>query len=130
MISFTLFILDLPAQTNICFILKMNHELMCKLNMHDTQVMELMGSHDFTQLQQQQQPPPPQQQQQQQALQAQQMLNYTMTETQNPNPAVTQHADNPDNNRTSRPIRRASRRTPQVGCVHANGWRQRPPLYS
>lgn len=85
----------------------MNHELMCKLNMHDTQVMDLMASHDFVQLQQQPQQQQPQQQQQQQ------MLNYTMTETQTTPPNVP-HADNPDNNRSSRPIRRASRRTPQV----------------
>ncbi|KAI8119283.1 Protein dimmed [Lucilia cuprina] len=85
----------------------MNHELMCKLNMHDSQVIELMGTHDFTQLQQQQQ----QTQQQQQ-----QMLNYAMTETQNL-PTAQQHAtenNNQDNNRTSRPIRRTSRRTPQL----------------
>lgn len=76
----------------------MNHELMCKLNMHDTQVIELMGTQDFSQLQQQQLP--------------HQMLSYTMTETQTTPTA--QHADNQDNNRTSRPVRRASRRTPQV----------------
>lgn len=74
--------------------------------MHDTQVMDLMASHDFVQLQQQPQQQQPQQQQQQ-------MLNYTMTETQTTPPNVP-HADNPDNNRSSRPIRRASRRTPQV----------------
>ncbi|XP_073824397.1 basic helix-loop-helix family member dimmed [Musca autumnalis] len=84
----------------------MNHELMCKLNMHDTQVMDLMASHDFVQLQQQQ--PQAQQQQQQQ-----QMLNYTMTETQT-SPPNAPHTDNPDNTRSSRPIRRASRRTPQL----------------
>ncbi|KAM7352252.1 basic helix-loop-helix family member dimmed [Cochliomyia hominivorax] len=86
----------------------MNHELMCKLNMHDNQVIELMGTHDFTQLQQQ-----TQQQQQQQ-----QMLNYAMTETQNlPNAAAhhtTENNNNQDNNRSSRPIRRTSRRTPQL----------------
>lgn len=93
----------------------MNHELMCKLNMHDNQVMELMGSHDFVQMQQHQPPPPPQQQQQNIQQQQHQMLNYTMTETQTTPPNGPQHnADNPDNNRTSRPIRRASRRTPQV----------------
>lgn len=80
--------------------------------MHDNhQVIELMGTHDFTQLQQQTQ--------QQQT----QMLNYTMTETQNiptaaqQQPQQQQHAtdnNNQDNNRSSRPIRRTSRRTPQV----------------
>ncbi|XP_059220611.1 protein dimmed isoform X1 [Stomoxys calcitrans] len=84
---------------------KMNHDLMCKLNMHDTQVMDLMGSHDFVQLQQQQN-----------VQQQQQMLTYQMTETQTQTtpPNVPSHSDNPDNTRSSRPIRRASRRTPQL----------------
>ena len=96
---------------------KMNHELMCKLNMHDSQVIELMGTHDFTQLQQQQQQQSQQQEQQQQ--QQQQMLNYAMTETQNISSTAQQHNENTnqDNNRTSRPIRRTSRRTPQVSAI-------------
>ncbi|XP_075151513.1 basic helix-loop-helix family member dimmed [Haematobia irritans] len=88
----------------------MNHELMCKLNMHDNQVMDLMGSHDFVHLQQQQQ-----QQQNIQQQQQQQMLNYPLTESQTQTtPPSVPHSDNPDNSRSSRPIRRASRRTPQL----------------
>lgn len=87
---------------------------MCKLNVHDSQGIEIMGSHDFTQLQHQ----------------PQQMLTYNIPEAvaatattttasipvtasttppQQQQEQTSQHS--PDNIRSSRPIRRASRRT-------------------